>query len=396
MNLLFVLASSFFFLWIIREIFFWLKIWQDSEYRLDRLFEYFRRKKQRFSSSFLLLFGFKLVLFISFAYTLVDNDFLQSYQYIIVVLYVVQVFIVLREIYANLLKKPILTVKATILLFSTLVTVFFIFSLPLLDKFFWLLLIDLSFPFIVAFFVFLLSFPTELYADIQIEKATRKLRENKNLIVIGVTGSYGKSITKEFIAYVLARQFRVVKTHGNYNTAPGIARVINEEVSMDTQIFVAEMSAYKRGEIKMLCEFIRPKFGVLTAINNHHLSLFKTFENIKKTNFELLTSVGKHGMCLVNGDNKYSLELSQKMIKRKILYKCAQKGNVKNNENQITAFNILHKRNQTTFDVQLKDTVIHLVLHTHHGIEYLLPGIYFAFHLGISEREIKKAVATFK
>jgi len=209
MNLLFILTGSLFFLWIIRDTFFWLKVWQDSEYRLDRFIEHTQRKKQKFFHPIYSLVYIKLFLFLAFFCALTNDDILSVYQYVIALFYAVQAFIVVKEIYNNTLKKPVLTLKVTILLFLALSIVFLLFSLPLLDKFFWVLCIDLFLAAIVAFFVFLLSFPTELYGDMQVERATRTIRSLKSLTVIGITGSYGKSITKEFIAYVLAEKFRV-------------------------------------------------------------------------------------------------------------------------------------------------------------------------------------------
>lgn len=395
MNLLFVLTSSLFFLWIVREIFFWSKVWQDNEYRLDRFWEYLRRKKLKIFFSNPLFLFFKLLLFVSFVFVLINDDLLLDYQYCILFLYFIQAGIVIREIYRNALKKPRLVGRVKVIILLSILTVFLLFSVPLLDKFFWFLLIDLTLSGVIAFFVFLLSFPNELYIDMQIEKATKKLRSHKNLLVIGITGSYGKSVTKEFIAHVLATKFRVVKTHGHDNTASGIARVINEKVSDRTQIFVAEMSAYKKGEIALLCEFIRPKYGVLTAINNHHLSLFKTFENIKKTNYELLQSLSKNGTCIINGDNSYSYELSKKTKKKHVIY-CSKKRVAIKGEHHITAYNSVQKKGRTTFDVQVGDTTMHLVKSSHHGVDYLLPGIYLAHSLGVPEKDIKKAVGSFR
>ncbi len=398
MNSAFIFASSLFFLWIIRDSFFWLKLWQDSEYRLDRFIEHIQRKKQKFFHPTYSLIYIKLFLFLAFFYAITNEDILSSYQYIIAILYVVQVFVVVKEIYQNTLKKPVLTLKVTILLFLTLSTVFLLFSLPLLDKFFWLLFVDLFLGFIVAFFVFLLSFPTELYADIQIEKALKKIRSYRNLIVIGVTGSYGKSITKEFIAYVLSEKFKVVKTHGYDNTAIGIAHTINQRLEADAEVFVVEMSAYKRGEIAGLCNFVRPKIRVLTAINNQHLTLFRTFENIKKTNYELLESLPKNGLAIINGDNRHSFDLAQKTKKEKILYKYSPntKRIVGAKDGEIIAFNLRHRSRYTSFDIQTRATVMHFTIHAHHQIENLLPGIYIAHILGVKEKDIKKILASFK
>src|SRR5260221_250047 len=81
-------------------------------------------------------------------------------------------------------------------------------------------------PCLVAFFVFVFLFPTELFADWQVEKAARKIHEHKDLIVIAITGSIAKSSTKDAIAHILGKEFKVVKMEGSDTTIVQIARTI--------------------------------------------------------------------------------------------------------------------------------------------------------------------------
>ncbi|MBI5122957.1 hypothetical protein HZA75_03815, partial [Candidatus Roizmanbacteria bacterium] len=323
-------------------------------------------------------------------FVILNDDLLIAYEYLIICFYLLQSFFILREIYVNHFRKPEITFRATVIIFLTLVTILAIFAIPLVDRFFWLIFIDLITPFIIGFYVIVLLFPIEIYNDWQVEKAGRMIREHPKLLVIAVTGSVGKSLTKDYIAAVLQNKFNVIKTDGKNNTLIGVSKTILKKLEDDTQIFVAEISAYKQGEIKMLSDLIRPQIGVLTAINNQHLSLFKTLDNIKKTNFELVESLPKNGFCLFNGNNKNTLSLYKRSKKARILYHSLN--NLPENYNsvkEIAAFAVFHKQKYTSFTVRLNNKEIHLNLPSNH-LDHLLPALYLANYLGMTEREIKR------
>jgi len=227
---------------------------------------------------------------------------------------------------------------------STSAGIFLLFAIPLTDRFFWLLLIDAAIFPLVIFFVLLFVFPIEIYNDWKIEKAGRRIRSYKNILVIAVTGSVGKSMVKDYLAEILKYKFNVVKTKGKGNTMPGIANTILEEINNSTEIFIAEISAYKKGEINLLCEFIRPTIGILTAINSNHLSLFKTLDNIKKINNELVKYLPKHGFCLFAGNNSNTTGLYKNSKKTKVIYKTSQTQQyffLSNNNNCSLTINVL-------------------------------------------------------
>jgi len=122
-----------------------------------------------------------------------------------------------------------------------------------------------------------------------------KIRRMKNLMVIGITGSYGKTTTKDALAHVLMPKYRVAKTEGNYNTLLGVAKTILSNLRSEHEIFVCEMAAYQHGDIKSISELVKPKIGIITAIGPMHLERFKTEENILKTKLELIESLSKDG-----------------------------------------------------------------------------------------------------
>lgn len=396
MGLLFILTSSLFFLWVLRDILFWLWLWQHNDYRADRFFADIKKKKPRITGFSPLLIVLKVALLLSFVYVIFYDNLLPYYHFVVAGLYVFQAFFIGKEIYKNRLKKPRLNWRSVLIIFLTTAALIVFFVLQLMDPFFWLLLADLSIPILVALFVLILSFPTEVWGDWQTEQALQKLRKNPDILIIGVTGSYGKSLVKDMIAHVLSIKYKVIKTHGADNTLVGISSTILKHLESDTEVFVAEMSAYKRGEIAALCKYIRPKIGVLTGINNQYKTLFKTQESINKTNYELVESLPKKGFCIFNGNNKHTSDLYKKSKKQKIIYATELSKHFVPIPD-IKAFHITHKPKRVSFNVQFLDTsYMNLSIPSSISIEYVLPAIYIAYSLGMTEAEIKKAISQLK
>jgi UDP-N-acetylmuramoyl-tripeptide--D-alanyl-D-alanine ligase len=133
-------------------------------------------------------------------------------------------------------------------------------------------------------------------------RAARKLRR-LGPMVVGITGSYGKTSTKYFTEALLEPRFRVLKTRASFNTILGVCRAINEELGPEHQVLIVEMGAYRRGEIRDMARLTRPHIGVLTAIGPQHLERFGSIETIEKAKFELLESLAPDDIAVINNDD---------------------------------------------------------------------------------------------
>ncbi|MEK9170803.1 MAG: Mur ligase family protein, partial [Patescibacteria group bacterium] len=122
-----------------------------------------------------------------------------------------------------------------------------------------------------------------LLKNLLVWRARRKLNKVENLAIIGITGSYGKTTTKDALAHILMPKYRLLKTEGNYNTLLGVDKTINQYLKPDHELFIVEMAAYQVGDIKALAKFLKPKIGIITAIGPMHLERFSSMENILKT-----------------------------------------------------------------------------------------------------------------
>lgn len=392
MQNLYFLAYICFFLWIIRNVLFWVSLWQDREYRLDRLSAHIKETYKGRKLLFSPLNGVKILLILAFGLVVFNDAFLLPYQVIISILYVIQGILVLKEILNHQVKRPTMTLKAIAIIFLSLLFLSTLFLLPLTDKFLWFLVVDKLTIFVIALFVFFFAFPTEIYTDIQIQKAKKKLANNKHILIIAVSGSYGKSSTKECIAQILEKKYHVVKTFGSNNTPIGITKTILSRITQTTDIFVVEVGAYKRGEIAEICEIITPQISVTTSVSDQHLSLYGSVKNAIETERELLQALPKNGLSLFNGNNENTHELYKKYKRKKVLYVCTDKAN---EEANIIASNIVVMKDAVSFDVLLEGKVIHMKspLLGAHMIENILPAIFLANYLKIPPTTITRAVA---
>lgn len=142
-----------------------------------------------------------------------------------------------------------------------------------------------------------------------LQKLARYHREKLGMPVIGITGSNGKTTTKELIANVLAKKYNVTFTQGNLNNHIGVPLTLLQ-MDKSTEIGVVEMGANHPFEIGELCLISKPDFGIITNIGRAHLEGFGSFEVIKKTKAELYEHVMKrNGIVFYNCDNPVLKEL---------------------------------------------------------------------------------------
>jgi UDP-N-acetylmuramoyl-tripeptide--D-alanyl-D-alanine ligase len=133
--------------------------------------------------------------------------------------------------------------------------------------------------------------------------ATAKLEEVAP-VVIGVTGSFGKTSTKFAIQRLLdGGKGNALATPGSFNNPLGVSRTINEQLESRHRFFVVEMGAYGEGEIAELCRFVHPTIGVLTSIGPAHLDRFGSMDAIRRAKYEIVTSLPSGSTAVMNGDD---------------------------------------------------------------------------------------------
>lgn len=149
------------------------------------------------------------------------------------------------------------------------------------------------------------------------DQARKKIRAREDLIVIGITGSFGKTQTKFILKELLSRRYCVLATPASFNTAMGISRVVNDSLSGKHQVFIAEMGAQKRGDIQNLVRLTRPQYGLITSIGQQHIDTFKSYANILDTKYELIEGLPEDGVAFFAMDNGYTERLFAKCPREK-------------------------------------------------------------------------------
>lgn len=221
-------------------------------------------------------------------------------------------------------------------------------------------------------------------------KSAKKLKSMPNLIVVGITGSYGKTSTKNFLHQILSTTFNVYASPSSFNTPMGLSKVILTELNSNHQIFIAEMGAIRKGDIKEICDFVHPNIGIITAIGEQHLTTFKTKENIKNTKFELIESLKQDEKAYFNVDTQDVQDLFDRC-------NLTSKQQLKLNDqaNKFTAFNIKSTSEGLKFSLKLGDEIVECSTKIlgEHNIENILTASSVAYDLGVPASKIASAIS---
>ncbi|MBN3923425.1 UDP-N-acetylmuramoyl-tripeptide--D-alanyl-D-alanine ligase [Nostoc sp. NMS4] len=150
------------------------------------------------------------------------------------------------------------------------------------------------------------------------QKLGRWWRDRFNIPVIGVTGSVGKTTTKELIAAVLGTKGRVHKTYGNYNNEIGVPKTLLE-LGAENDYAVIEMAMRGRGQIAELTQIARPTIGVITNVGTAHIELLGSEEAIAEAKCELLAEMSADGVAILNHDNPLLMATAAKVWHGEVL-----------------------------------------------------------------------------
>ena len=210
-------------------------------------------------------------------------------------------------------------------------------------------------------------------------------REKLGLKVVGVTGSTGKTSTKDLIAALLSDKYKVFKTKGNFNNDIGLPLMILELTS-DYDVAVLEMGMSSLGEIELLASVARPDIGVITNIGLSHIENLKTQENILKAKMEISTFFNKENVLIVNGEDKLLQNISSNVFKvKKIGY---------NHEYDVYASNIILREEETEFLAHAfgEEAVFNLPMAGKHNVLNTMLAIEVAECLGVSFKQMVKGL----
>ncbi len=223
-----------------------------------------------------------------------------------------------------------------------------------------------------------------------VDDAARMLREMPGLTRVGITGSYGKTSSKMLLGRVLSEARYTLVTPDSYNTPMGITLTVRNNLKPIHQVFVAEMGARQRGDIKELCDIVQPQIGIVTAIGPQHLETFKTVDAVADTKSELIDSLPEDGLAVLNIDDAMIAARVDKVRVPVATY------GIDNTEADYTAGDIVFSPQGMDFVVRTADgreQPMHTQLLGRHNVYNILAACAVADHLGLSFAEISRAVA---
>ena len=218
--------------------------------------------------------------------------------------------------------------------------------------------------------------------------AKKILKSCPDLKIIGITGSYGKTSMKFFLTAILKQRYNVLMTPKNYNTPMGVTMTVRGWLRGYHEIFVCEMGAKKKGEIKELCDIVHPRDGIVTSIGPQHLESFKSMKNIITTKMALADEING-GKAFLNIDNEYiANELRENAVTSGTCDGADYRGEVVSVSKKGTKFTVTYPDKKVyTFCTCLLGA---------HNVQNLCGAVAIADYYGVTPEEIEAGINSIK
>jgi UDP-N-acetylmuramoyl-tripeptide--D-alanyl-D-alanine ligase len=261
------------------------------------------------------------------------------------------------------------------------------------------LFLFLTAPFMLVLGNWLMT-PIEAFFRRQFIRRARNVLESVNPLVIGITGSYGKTSTKSYLAHILNGRYKTYPTPKSYNTLMGICLAINNDLADDHSIeyFICEMGAYIPGEIERICDLTHPSMSIVIEVGPQHLERFGSLENTAKAKYEIIKALPADGTGIFNWDNTYIREMYQRGYpqNRIAVSREIDPANVPADGPRFVASGISETLNGLRFTVHDTETGEQEIFETPllglHNVTNLLLGTAAAIHENMSLKEIARRV----
>ncbi len=226
------------------------------------------------------------------------------------------------------------------------------------------------------------------------KELAREHRRRFDIPVIGITGTNGKTTTKELIAAVLGEKYNVMYTRGNFNNDVGVPKTLFS-LRPEHEIAVVEMGASHPGDIKALVDYVEPTCGLITNVGRAHLQGFGSFEGVKRTKGELYDFLESHnGLLFLNESNPDLMEMAvQRNFGRIISYGRDEGGNVEGEVIDCSPFlNFRWRQHLHAGQMPANAYEVETHLIGAYNLDNMLAAIAVGLHFGVSPAQINHAL----
>lgn len=237
---------------------------------------------------------------------------------------------------------------------------------------------------------------------IALQKLAASYRNQLSVRVIGITGSNGKTTTKDMVASILSTTYRVHKTQGNYNNHIGLPLTILE-MDEDTEMAVLEMGMSGRGEIELLSRLARPEAALITNIGEAHLMQLGSRFEIAKAKMEILSGLMEDGLFVYPGDEPLVEELFQQMKKGEEHIGFSLSKGIKflkfgeNAENDLYPVSLMTNGKETLFVLNTPSSPTYMIpLLGQHNVTNAIAAIAVCKYMGVLEKDIIQGLKELK
>lgn len=226
------------------------------------------------------------------------------------------------------------------------------------------------------------------------KEIAREHRRSFQIPVIGITGTNGKTTTKELVSAVLAERYRVMHTEGNFNNDVGVPKTLLR-LDATHEIAVVEMGASHPGDIEKLVTYVEPTCGMITNVGRAHLLGFGSFEGVKRTKGELYDYLKAHdGLLFLNESNADLVEMArQREMNRIMTYGQSDDANVQGEVSECAPFLRFTWRNMATTESKARTYDVQTHLIGAYNIDNMLAAITIGLHFGVTPEQINHALS---
>ena len=226
------------------------------------------------------------------------------------------------------------------------------------------------------------------------KELAREHRRQFDIPVIGITGTNGKTTSKELVSAVLAKKYNVMHTEGNFNNDVGVPKTLLR-LNKEHEIAVVEMGASHPTDIKVLVEYVEPTCGMITNVGRAHLQGFGSFEGVKKTKGELYDFIKEHNaLTFLNESNPDLVEMAQQRnLDRIISYGQSEENDYEVSGHVISCAPFLkfEWQSNTTSPCEVQTHLIGA-----YNIDNMLAAITIGLHFGVSPEQINEALEEYQ